>query len=186
MGSLGAGLSLAVAASVLLLVVSTVVAFRGWPDDLGSSTESISRLAPAAEADTPNATPAVRAAPLALPTVSLTPATSSRTNRRGTGAGGTIVPSTSEGGAGTPSVGSVPTQTSSPTLSGAQSGGSAPAQRTTGTGQVVRDTTQQAADAVRPVAPAVGGVVDQVGDTTGDVVDRGDNAVADALGTLGQ
>lgn len=172
---------------MLLLVVSTVVAFRGWPDDLGSSGESISRLAPAAQTPDDATASAVRAAPLALPAVTLQP-----TLRRGatrdapgaSGGGGTGAPSTGTSG---PGVSSPPVQGSAPVTgaTGGQTG--APAQRTTSaTGDVVRDTTKSVGDLVRPAAPAVGTVVDDVGNTAGDVVDGGNNAVADALGHVGQ
>jgi hypothetical protein len=181
-GSLGAGLSLAVAASVLLLVVSTVVAFRGWPDDLGSSKESVSRLAPAAEAGdaTRSIDGAAQATPLALPSVTLTPTVRTRGSRPSHGGSGgganSIVPGLSGGSA-------VSTQGASSPVPGGQAGETVNRTTTAG-GDAVRETTKQAGQLVRPAAPAAGNTVEDTGSTVGGAIDKGDNAVAEALGQL--
>ena len=180
---MGAGLSLAVAGSLALLVVSTVVAFGGWPDDLGSSTPvSVSQLAPAAERVAPHSLPRANAPVLVLPAVTVAPRVHRGTTGRSKASGGTVPssPATSS-----PVTSAGTTSGSSPTT-GSQPGGSVVQRTTTSAGEVVRQTTKQAADTVAPVAPAAAPVVNDVGSTAGDVVDKGGNAVAEALGHVGQ
>ena len=187
MGSLGAGLSLAIAGSLALLVVSTVVAFRGWPDDLGSSgTVSVSHLAPAAEKARSGALPSEPAPVLALPAVTAAPravgAAPGRTNTSGRPA--TSSPTTSSP---IPAASPGTTPSSSPVTASQPAGRVTPTVKrtTTATGEVVRETTKQVGATVAPVSPTAGKVVEDVGSTAGDVVDKGGSAVAEALGSLG-
>jgi hypothetical protein len=188
-GSLGAGLSLAVAGSLALLVVSTVVAFRGWPDDLGSSAPvSVSRLAPAAETVAPHALPRATARVLALPAVTAVPVVhrGAAGGTRNSGATTKTNSPTTSAPVSVTSPGSTPSTSSAPV---SETGGRVTPslkRTTTAAGDVVRQTTKQTADTVAPVAPAAGKVVEDVGSTAGDVVDKGGNAVAEALGHLGQ
>ena len=187
MGSLGAGLSLAIAGSLALLVVSTVVAFRGWPDDLGSSgAVSVSHLASSAEKTRSRGLPSESAPVLALPAVTAAARgvreVVGRTNTPGR-------PTTSSPSTSSPIPAASPgtTPSSSPVAAPQPAGRVAPSLKrtTTATGEVVRETTKQVGATVTPVSPAAGKVVEDVGSTAGDVVDKGGSAVADALGSLG-
>ncbi len=190
LGALGAGISLTVAASVALLVVSTVVAFRGWPEDLGGAgPAAVSQIA----ADGQLATPATRSA--RVRTVALAPAVarpvrSDRSVPRASGGGGATAHP--RPGTGTPAPGATPPAPSAPAPSAASEG--SPARRTAAdaagqvvqettaaTGEAIQTTTKQVGDAVSPVSPAVGKLVDSAGRTTGGAVENAGGVVGGVL-----
>jgi hypothetical protein len=193
-GSLGAGLSVAVAASAMLLVVSTVVAFRGWPDDLGSSSDPVSRLVSGAASGPRSATGASErgASPLVLPATSspaAAPTHRSRRPRNDARGGTTPVTATT----GPTANGPAPSATTSPGSAGSTVSpqgesrlGGTIRKVTTNTGGAVTDTTKKAADVVRPVAPTVSDTVDRTGSAVGDTVAKTGDAVAQALSKLGE
>lgn len=173
-GAFGAGISLAVASSLMLLVVSSVIAFKGWPDDLSGAAEPEMAALLGAAASSAPAEPVVVALPRpAAPSIS-------------TGDRDGAAPGIASAGSEPSSSGGVGEQTSP---SGTATSGSAPLPGDTSgvpadtdpAGQVgaavgevtdaVRDTTSAVAGTVAPVAPSVGGALQSVGAAGADTVD---------------
>jgi hypothetical protein len=159
-GAFGAGVSLAIASSILLLIVSSVVAFRGWPDDLnGTSEPDVASLSEAPEASTASGG---ATAALALPQAAVRSAATSRSARvdpaggPGTGAGQTS-PSAGTGEGSSPSTASA-TPSAGPATGGPVHG------KTDAVGQVT--------DVVRDTTGAVGDAVDEVAGTVDDAVGK--------------
>ena len=178
-GALGAGVSLAIASSVALLVVSSVVAFRGWPDDL-SGTQA-PRIAQLSEPATVTTSTVAKAAAVVLP-AARRPATSrTAVGSRGVSTNGTTTSTPTAGNGGTGGGGTAP------------SGGGTPAGPTTlPAGETLKTTVSapvhRAGDTVVATSKAVGQVVarlspqastalQSVGASGGDAVDK----VADAV-----
>lgn len=187
LGALGAGMSMAVAASLVLLVVSSVVAFRGWPDDIQSSADPATSALVAAPVTSRRSlrVGAARFAALALPRVrrgATRGASTRRAARRRSRAGLTRPtgspaattpgpsPATDATGAGTPS-----------TTSGVGSRVSGATDQVAG---AVGDTTQAAAGAVAPVSPAAAGALTQIGAAGSTVVSGAGHAVGKAVDGL--
>ncbi len=185
LGALGAGTSLAVASSIMLLVVSSVIAFNGWPDDLsGASAPEMAALSQASSAAS-QATPAVVALP--QPVTRRTPSAATPDRLRDTNRSSrSDVPSpVAVGGDEDVAVGG----DDQAAVVGDEPGAPSPAPdgssdvtaevdpvREVGdalreTTDVLRQTTSTAADVVAPVAPSVGGALQSVGAAGADTVD---------------
>ncbi|MDX6665593.1 MAG: hypothetical protein QOG68_1799 [Solirubrobacteraceae bacterium] len=167
-GAFGAGISLAVASSLALLIVSSVIAFRGWPNDLGGSgNPAIARLAQEAAA---SATAQGRdaAAALSLPapaTARSGAATGTTTRGSSTGrvpADNVGRPSASDSTTSTSSSGATSTP-SAPTTSNHHIVTSAAASTLQHVNNAVHGVTKAAANVLAPVAPVVGRTLEQVG-----------------------
>jgi hypothetical protein len=179
-GAFGAGISLAIAGSLALLVVSSVIAFRGWPDDLnGSRVPDVAELSSApggASASARSVTAAVT-----LPRA-VSPTASARGVKAGGGSGAGAV--TVAGGEAS-SVRGAAGPSSSPSSSAAVSSSGVSAKpvvkHMAGT---VRDTRKVAADAVAPVAPAASGALQSIGAAGGGVVDQAAKTVDGAAGSV--
>lgn len=165
-GAIGAGVSLAIASSVMLLVVSSVIAFNGWPDDLeGSSAPEIAALSEASARAGSSASSRVA--------VALPPAVAGRDKQTDGAPGapsGTLDQTVSSTAATEPAASGTataadPASTSSPVLA-ARTDPAGPA------GDAIRDTTGAVADVVEPVAPAVSGALQSVGAAGADATDR--------------
>lgn len=167
-GAFGAGTSLAIAGSVMLLIVSSVVAFNGWPNDLAGTTERPdAALTAVASSSTDRAaapTVALPAAPTAagrqigprersqdgrspLPSAAGVTATSPGSAAPGSGS------DSGEAGAPAPA----PAVTPDPVRETVQS-----------TADTVRDTTQVIADAV----PSAGSTLESVGAAGAETVEQ--------------
>src|SRR4051794_11283729 len=164
-GAFGAGVSLAIAASLALLVVSSVVAFRGWPDD-----ETAPRNPDVAQLSATRAE-AKRAA--ATEIVSLPKAAVHRAPRATTRHATPHVAATK-----TPSQAAT-TADSTSAAAQAATGATSPTHETSSlsskskpAGDVVRDTTKAVADTVAPVAPSVAGALESVGAAGATTVDK--------------
>lgn len=187
MGAFGAGISLAIASSLMLLVVSSVIAFNGWPDDLNGAPEpEVAALSEAADErgrSTASSQVGAVALPPAVPSVA-----SAQADRAADSRGAT---------AGTQD------QTSSSTASTESTGSGTAAQAADGrpsssansvlptradpvghAGDTVRDTTGAVADVVEPVAPAVSGALQSVGAAGADTVDEVGNTVDHVVGSV--
>src|SRR4051794_40776666 len=95
LGAFGAGTSLAMASSVALLMVSSLVAFRGWPDDVGAGSPSrvahLSAAAPVASQAArggETATASIRLPRAVTPVTAAAQATASRKGTTGRSGGG--------------------------------------------------------------------------------------------------
>jgi len=164
-GSLGAGLTLAIASSVALLLVSSVVAFRGWPgapdepsvDNVAQLTDSGvvaphgAKQASVATLQLPASVRAARSGHLAVSGAHRSAASSAT----GTGAdqASTTTPPTSAA----PSTSAATPATHGSTVQHAIS--------STGqhTADAVKQTTDAAAKVVAPVAPPVGRTLEELG-----------------------
>lgn len=182
-GALGAGLTLVIASSILLLVVSSVVAFNGWPDDLSGASETrVASLVAAGSSARPAA--ALDLAAAAAPA----PRTARRTADRDRAAlpGARTQARPEAGVLGRDSSGSA-TTTPSSSDPAAFAGEGTPARAQSPVEPVadaVRETTKAAGDAIAPVAPAVGGALESVGAAGADAVDRVADTAAGATQNL--
>src|SRR4051794_32685282 len=161
-GAFGAGVSLAIAASLALLVVSSVVAFRGWPDD-----ETAPRNPDVAQLSATRAE-AKRAAVTEI--VSLPKAAVHRAPRATTRHATPHVAATK-----TPSQAATTADSTSAAAQAATSPThetSSPSSKSKPAGDVVRDTTKAVADTVAPVAPSVAGALESVGAAGATTVDK--------------
>lgn len=177
MGAFGAGISLAVASSLMLFVVSAVIAFNGWPDDLsGASAPEVAALSSAASAAS-SAAPGVVALPRPVLRSAPSAATSDRPRDTTRSRRGDVPSPVAVGG------------DEQAAVVGDEPGGSSPAPNDTAditakvdpprevgdalreTTDVLRETTRSAADVVAPVAPSVGGALQSVGAAGADTVD---------------
>lgn len=175
-GAIGAGISLAVASSLMLFVVSSVIAFNGWPDDLSGTAEpEIAALLGAAA----SSVPAERAVVALAQPVATSPHGDDRAESRRSAAAGSDEDGglTSGGGGGGASPPDNAPSGPSPDPGGA-SGATARAepadQVRAAVGQTtdaVRDTTSAVAEVVAPVAPSVSGALQSVGAAGADAVD---------------
>ena len=180
---------MAVAASLALLVVSSVIAFRGWPHDLsGSAPLAASPLAasrPLSDVRTPRALPAVALPPPARAVARrgravTTPSThplGSRTGPRPQGA-----PTGSEPVSPPASAPAPPAGDGSPSTPRAPVGPTE--QAVSGASDAVRQTTQAAAGVVAPVAPSVAGALTQIGAAGSAAVDGAGRTVDGAVKIL--
>jgi len=177
-GALGAGVSLAIASSVALLVVSSVVAFRGWPDDLsGTQAPRIARLS---EPATVTTSTVAKAAAVVLP-AARRPATSrTAVGSRGVSTNGTTTSTPAAGNGGTgggsgPSGGGTPAgPTTLPAGETLKTTVSAPVHRA---GDTVVATSEAVGQVVAPLSPQASTALQSVGASGGDAVDK----VADAV-----
>lgn len=167
--SLGVSISLIAAGSLALLAVSTVVAFKGWPDTAARSTaQRTTAIAPAVP-DGPSR--AARAKPIKL-AAAIRPGSSAArprptraTARRRTGA---VLPVTAVR---TPPVASSVGQTGAGAAATPARTSPEPAAKlgdgvretTSSLGATTSDTTKTLGEAVGPTAPVVGKTVDSVG-----------------------
>jgi hypothetical protein len=183
-GAFGAGVTLAMASSILLLVVSSVVAFNGWPDDLkGASAPQVARLA-----GTPASSPAEQAAatrPAALELPAAKPArdrTGTRADRAAVAGAEEKAPVTDDG-TGTTTSGAT-TTSSSQSANGAPAGTQAKGPTTKPVTDAVRDTSKAVGDTVDAVAPGAGGSLESVGAAGADTVDEVGKTVDGAVQQL--
>lgn len=173
--SLGAGVTLAIAASACLLVVSAVVAFRGWPGQLSTAPNGVTELL-AASAPFGGQDAAARAAAPAGDALRLALA-SAPSSRRSTGARRPARPVTLLGAspqAGTPFVPfAVATGLSGPAATGTRSPGAAEIVRgtTAAASKSIRDAGTAGGSAVAPAAPAAGSAVTGAAGTAASAVD---------------
>lgn len=162
-GAFGAGISLAIASSVLLLIVSSVVAFRGWPDDLnGTSEPDVAKLSRSSQAQ-PQAAASAVALPPAVVVTAPVRADGVRASAT-TVADGTAGEQTSADAAGDTGAQTAASEPAGDTASGSSSSG--PAAKTDVVGAVagtVQQTTDAVAGAVAPVVPDVGSALQSVG-----------------------
>jgi hypothetical protein len=186
-GALGAGTSLAVAASILLLVVSSVVAFHGWPDALkaaGAGNPLALATGPASTSAPAAATAAAAQLPaLALPRALATTRGAGRSARgvhsapgRGPGSGTTTPPvpaGQAPAGGGSSVGGAQPTLGSQVSAATHQVAGS------------VAKTTDGAARVITPVAPIVAGPLAQIGAAGAATIDNAGRTVGGVIGKLG-
>jgi hypothetical protein len=170
-GSLGAGVSLAIAASLALLVVSSVVAFRGWPG--APSVPKLPDVAQLGAAAPDNGSSAGSGGAVKLPAAPARLATTTprgaRTHQRSVaatrgGSGSSVaVPASGGDGAGAAS-----------TTSGKPTAKTSPGHifQSVGTqaADTVRQTTQAGGQAVAPIAPPVGRTLEELGAAGGSVV----------------
>lgn len=183
-GAFGAGMSLAVAASVALLIASSVVAFRGWPDDLrGDAEPQVARLSQ-------DTAPSTATAAVALPRASAPVRATggrhrgARSPRRTARSGPGPLPPASAAAGGT--AGTAPAGQTAAVPPGAPAAGAPRPRATQPVHQVadaVRATTKAAGDAVAPVAPTVGGALESVGAAGAGVVDQVGKAVDGTVDT---
>jgi hypothetical protein len=166
-GAVGAGVSLAIAASLALLVVSSVVAFRGWPDDAAAprNPEVAQLSATRAEAKQAAAISEIVSLPKAF-----AHGTARATTQHGTVQ---VDPATAQNDAATTGESSSQASQASASDSAATDGPSrAPSSNVVKpVTDTVRDTTKAVADAVAPVAPSVAGALESVGAAGADTVD---------------
>jgi hypothetical protein len=166
---------MAIASSLVLLVVSSVVAFNGWPDDLkGASAPPVAHLADApAASGGPGASATTRVAALELP------AAPARSDRGATRRDRAAVAGAEEQ-AGTPE-----TQTSSTQPTQTASTGQ-PAEQDTTPAQPRRPSTQPLTDTVRETTKAVGDTVDTVVPGAGSTLESVGAAGADTVDQVGK
>jgi hypothetical protein len=189
--SLGAGVTVAIAASACLLVVSAVVAFNGWPE-LGTAGP-----VPTAElplAGTPGhgggtAGAPVAAAASALPAAPAINGPRSRGEhpaRRRAAAPGAALLAGSALGAAVASAGTSPVTIPPSRDTASPHGAAGDGVRTTAaTGSAgVRQTATPVGAAVQPVSPQAGQVVEQTADAVAVVVDRTGTVAGDAVDQL--
>lgn len=177
LGAFGAGTSLAVASSIMLLVVSSVIAFNGWPDDLsGASAPEMAALSQGSSAAS-QAIPAVVALP--QPVTRGTPSAATPDRLRDTNRSSrSDVPSpvTVGGDEQAAVIGDEPGAPSPAPDGSSDITAEVDPVREVGdalreTTDVLRQTTSTAADVVAPVAPSVGGALQSVGAAGADTVD---------------
>lgn len=172
MGALGAGVSLAIASSLMLLVVSAVVAFNGWPDDLdGSDAPRVASLTKAKDAPrTARVTAAV-----SLPASPATRRAQRRSAAANPAASDQISVAAATDTAGTDVV-------SAPSADGAPTGSPGPARtEVPAASGAVGQVSDVVADVVAPVAPAVGSALESVGAAGADAAERVDGTVQQLL-----
>jgi hypothetical protein len=185
-GSLGAGLTLAIASSVALLLVSSVVAFKGWP---GAPAEpSVDNVAKLTDGGTvaPKASSGTRVASLQLPAA----AVSARRSRHSvSGVRRSAASSAAGTGAEQASTTSTPPSASAPSSSSF----SAPATHESTVHHAVSQTGQHAADAVTqttdaaakvvaPVAPPAASTLEQLGAAGSNTVQQVTTTAGNVLG----
>jgi len=187
LGALGAGMSMAVAASLALLVVSSVVAFRGWPDDVQSSSDpAVSALVAAPAAQRAGGPGAARFAALSLPAPHRV-AAGRAAQRRGTRPRRLAVTAPAPGPSGSsattdaPPAAGVSGSAAPATAPGAGSRVSAATDQVAG---AVDKTTRTSAGAVAPVAPTVAGALTQIGAAGSTVVSGAGQAAGKAVDGL--
>jgi hypothetical protein len=184
-GSFGAGASLAIASSLILLIVSSVVAFRGWPDDLsGSSSQpSIAQLADSGSGPGTTA-PAAKDAAVALPAA---PTIQTLTRKQRHAAGAPASGDTVAGSGGGSS--------SSGTTTGSSAGGGSGPAADTGqdpqvsgavhaAGDAVGTATKGSGDAVTPAAPVLGRTLETVGASGAAATDQAGDAAGVVAGSV--
>jgi hypothetical protein len=166
LGAFGAGISLVVAASAALLVISSVVAFKGWPDDLGSGAPAVATRLAASETP-PSAAASARSR--SVPASAL-PAPAPSTNRQVPGSARVAPAPTHVTSSTTPGTGDTPTTPKgSAPIGGSSNGvpvprvGSAVTGATHQTAGTVSQTSQAAAGAVAPASPPLAGALTQIG-----------------------
>ena len=185
----GAGLALAIAASTALLVVSSVVAFNGWPEsDSAPKDPEVTQLKQVrAAAKAPAAVTAVALPkPVAAP-VRHTPAKAkakvngkAKATRRGNAAtrrarsGGTTKTTPAQQPQAKPAGPEDQATSGKPGTPAAKTDPVAPVT------DAVRETTKAAADAVAPAAPGVAGALQSIGAGGAETVDK----AADAVGKV--
>jgi hypothetical protein len=195
LGAFTGGVVLAIAASVALLAVSSVIAFRGWPEsDTAPKDPEVAQLR-AVRAQAAQTSATVR--PVALPRVAAAAPARRRVaakngRRHAVRAHGRkgVVRSRQTASAtpdrGSPATSSAPNQAADDTTSSGgqvQTSKSDPAKPVA---DAVGDTTKAAADAVAPVAPPVSGALQSLGGAGADTVDKSvDTAGKVVSGVLG-
>lgn len=188
-GALGAGLSLAVAASVALLVISSVIAFRGWPDDVSSAADPASAaLASSSPLHSPSAPARLRRDATLLRSH---PGRSRPRRPAHRGARGAAARRPAPI-AGAPASHASPAAVEAPAASAGPgainisvpSVGSAVSGATNQAAAAVQQTTQAAADTVGPVAPAAAGALEQIGAAGGAAVAAVGQTAGDAVSSL--
>jgi hypothetical protein len=166
-GAFGAGVSLAIASSIMLLVVSSVVAFNGWPDDLsGAVGADVAALTEAPVAAGSSSGAEVVALPKAVPSLP-----SDASDR---GGDGSVSGASGDDRSTVASTEPSASPSTSPDGDSSVSSTSGPSSKADPAGQVgdaVRDTTGSMADTMEPVAPAVSGALQSVGAAGADTVD---------------
>ena len=187
-GAFGGGLTLAIAASCALLAVSSVVAFRGWPQsDSAPQDPEVTQLKKvrSEEAKAPAVVHTIALRKAAVPVVRHharskarhhararhgKPATTSRGTHR-TAARPTTTIAKHQSAAS----GGQTTQTHAPATSGK-------ANPVKPVSDAVKDTTQAAADAVAPTAPQAAGALQSIGAGGADTVDKAGDTVGKVVG----
>jgi hypothetical protein len=191
----GVGTSMIAGFALALLVVSAVIGFRGWPTSNVTSPSSVSVL-PAAgvpAAGAPAAPALTRAVgrvilPAARAPARVVPA-HTRARRRPAAApsgpvGAPVNPSRPATGP-TPKAPASSTPTTVTDTPAAAPGSGDGVRRTTqDAGAKVQDTTQQAAQAVAPVAPAAGATVQATGQVAADAITSTGQALGGVLDAL--
>jgi hypothetical protein len=183
--SLGASGSLLAAGACALLVVSAVIAFRGWPavPDVQVAPESLvvsgSRDADTSPARPPVSAPAVVAGgPNVAVAARSTPARGGEATASRPLVPGTTPPASSPSTASPTAAAPAPAEQAAASTTAATGPVRETARRT---GDVVRHTTQTAATAVQPVSPQAAQAVQQIGDAVSDTADRTADAVSGLL-----
>lgn len=170
-GAFGAGTSLAIAGSAMLLIVSSVVAFNGWPNDLAGTaapaTAALQRVA------------ASSASPAEVPSVAVPDARAdgarpaSRTGRPYAAA--PVAPVVAGEVAAAPRAPSAGTQPPAGEAAGTPAAVVTPnpvRETVPGTADTVREATEAAAGAVAPVSPSGGSALESVGAAGADTVEQ--------------
>lgn len=179
-GSFGAGISLAIASSLILMIVSSVVAFRGWPDDLsGTSEPTVANLSQQA-ASSPSS-PAGVAAAVSLPPAPSSPASAGKKGRAASPVATGDLALVGSGG-GSSSANHVSTADTAGGSSGGGAGSGTPAK--TDPGRQVAGVVHQVGDVVAPAAPVVGRTLETIGASGGAVVDQVGQTAGSAVQTV--
>jgi len=182
-GSFGAGASLAIAGSLCLMLISSVMAFRGWPDDLnGSIRPALAQL---------SAEPARRVLrDIALPPEALPRAVARGRSTRLAGSRRSpetgVVPRRPDPSRGVPDAsGGAPEAATSVPVSRVpgvpHTVGSKVAGAVHQVGSAVTQITTSVSDAVSPLAPSLSGALESVGAGGGALVDAAGLTVGSAL-----
>lgn len=190
-GSFGAGISLAIASSLILMIVSSVVAFRSWPDDLnGMSEPTVANLSQ----DRPSnaASPGVADADVALPNARTSTASAGTKGRASSSAAAGDPALVDGAGASSSAGGSSGTSAAAGHSSGGASSGTSaktdPGRQVAGVVHQVGDTVGKAikgaGDAVGPVAPVVGRTLETIGASGGAAVDQVGQTAGSAVQTV--
>lgn len=172
-GAFGAGISLAVASSLMLFVVSSVIAFNGWPDDLSGPAEpEVAALLGAAASSVPAESAVVV---LPRPVATSLHGDDRSESRRSAAAGSDGDGGLTSGGGG----GESAPPDNAPSGSSPDPGDASGATARAGPVDQVRAAVGQTTDAVRDttsavaevVAPSVSGALQSVGAAGVDAVD---------------
>lgn len=177
--SLGAGVTLAIAASACLLVVSAVVAFRGWPGQLSTAPNGVTELL-TAHATSGGQDAAVRASALAgdAPRLALASAPAPRRSTAGRRPARRVTVPGAGPQAAAPSVPLV--------AATGPSGPAATSTRSPGVAEIVRGTTESASKSIRDAGAAAGAAVMPVAPPAGSAVTSAAGAAGAAVDAAGR